>query len=476
MHTETGKLQGKRTHVRFPNVSPQLPLLVYAVLYLITCYIGALALLFSPIFRTIYLVFSGADVPPLDASTLARVIVLLHLGPLCIWLGYRFALRLAPPTRGQSTGVARRQISGPRIVFAFAVLAACVSFTRTHTWGAFGSWLDYNAYIHARIHLFDELTFFEFVNLYALLPVAAAYLCLTERRRLYAAVAVGMTLALQTGLAQRRVLLVTVIFIGAAIYLYRFAGSRPRAVAPRSAHGRIAVSAGVALYAFYAALTVTTVLRPESRPFDQIQQAAARTPRTHAPDEWVRFTPDPDAAERIQRVRWQAITLYVLFSPLTRTSISAIAYPAVFPQLLPFYSIDLGQDILGFGGMPDDNIKVYSVLWPQHKQGAIAAPAQFAFYSQGGVLVAFACTVLVGALLALLWTVAVLRETILPHHALCGAVVIVLAMGLTMDSARNVFIVSYGVVWEFASIAVLAASARCTAFASVASAQLTGAR
>ncbi len=466
MHTETVEIQSGRTQARLLNVSPQLPLIAYAVLYVMTCYLGALALLFSPTFRTVYLVFSGAEVPVLDGSALMRVLVLLHAGPLCVWVGYRLALRCAPRI-GHRSAWLQEDVRGPRIVFVASVLIACISFTRVGAWAAFASWFDYNAYIHARLNLFDRLTFFEFVNFYALLPLAAAYLCLIERRRAVAAVAVVTALVMQTGLAQRRVLLLTAIVIAVAVYLSRFAGRRPRRLMSPAAHVSIAAVGGLALYAVYAALTIATIVSPQSKPFDAT--AAPQRP-AHAASGIVRFTPDPAATARIERVRWKAVSLYVLLSPLTRTSISAIAYPAVFPQLLPFYSIDLGQDILGFGAMPNDNVEVYSVLWPQHREGAIAAPAQFVFYSQGGMIVACVCMVLVGALLAVLWTLAMRRETILPHHALSGAVIIVLAMTLTMDSARNVFIVSYGAVWEFASIAVLALSARFGAVASLASA------
>jgi len=469
MHAEIVEVPVERPQERFTKLLSHLPLIVYAVLYVITCYVGVLALLLSPTFRTIYLAFSGADVPPLDVDAAVRVLLLLHAGPLCLWLGYRVARRLTARVRAGSSSPLHTNVWGPRAVFALSVVIGCISFTRADAWAAFDSWVDYNAYIHARLNLFDQLTFFEFVNFYALLPVTAAYLCLTERRRLVAAFAVATTLGLQAGLAQRRILLLTAILIAAAMYLYRFAGSHPRTVASRTTHARLAALTALVLYTLYAALTLTTVIRSQSKPFDEVQRIA-RTPRRHSAREWLRFTPDPDAAARLEHVRWRAISLYVLLSPLTRTSISAIAYPGIFPDILPFYSLDLGQDILGFGAMPNDNLKVYSVLWPEHKEGAIAAPAQFVFYSQGGMIVACLGMVLAGALLALLWTLAVLRDTMLPDHALIGAVIIVLAMSLTMDSARNAFLVSYGAVWEFASIAVLALTARCGALVSLASA------
>src|SRR2546425_1238921 len=46
----------------------------------------------------------------------------------------------------------------------------------------FVAWNDYNAYVYARWRLFDQLGHWEFVNLYTLLPLAAAYVIVRERR------------------------------------------------------------------------------------------------------------------------------------------------------------------------------------------------------------------------------------------------------------------------------------------------------
>ena len=263
--------------------------------------------------------------------------------------------------------------------------------------------------MHARLRLFDELTFFEFVNVYTFLPLSAGYLILSDRRRRVTAGAVAAVLALQYPLAQRKVLLVSVLLIASAIYLYRHAGWAPRS-AVRSRHQIRWLAGGPAvIYVAYVGLTLITVLGPGSGAFKNLTPDADRERRAHlkiprlGDDASVSFRLDEGAIQRIQSNRALSVTLYVLLSPLTRTSVAAVTYPVVFPRVQPYYPLDVGQDILGFGAMPDDNLLIYSVLWPEHGIGAIGAPFPVALYSQGGLWLAFLGSLLVGLGLALAW-------------------------------------------------------------------------
>ena len=125
-----------------------------------------------------------------------------------------------------------------------------------------------------------------------------------------------------------------------------------------------------------------------------------------------------------------------------------------------YYPLDVGQDVLGFGAMPDDNLLIYSVLWPEHGIGAIGAPFPVALYSQGGLWLAFLGSLLVGLGLALAWRHVSRqpRPTIL--CSLYGAVILVFAAFIAIDSVRNSLIVSYGMAWGLVALALIFAIAR----------------
>ncbi len=81
---------------------------------------------------------------------------------------------------------------------------------------------------------------------------------------------------------------------------------------------------------------------------------------------------------------------------------------AVFPDLHPYFPLDLGQDILGFGAMPNDNLIIWNKMYPD-MPGVVAAPFNFVLYSQGGLFVTFAMSAMVGTIIGFFWAV-VLRS------------------------------------------------------------------
>jgi hypothetical protein len=118
----------------------------------------------------------------------------------------------------------------------------------------------------------------------------------------------------------------------------------------------------------------------------------------------------------------------------------------VFPRQQPFYNLDLGQDILGFGTMPDDNHVVWRVLYPTDP-GVGAAPFNFVLYSQGGIAVSLIGSAVLGALIAVCWALAVASRGGINVRSLAGSLLLLFTIHLTIDSLRNTAIVSYGFVW-----------------------------
>jgi hypothetical protein len=144
--------------------------------------------------------------------------------------------------------------------------------------------------------------------------------------------------------------------------------------------------------------------------------------------------------------------------PVWRYSVPAVAYPLIFPRVLPYYDVDIGLDILGIGAMPDDNVQVQQVLAPGTTGYTVAVPFQFVLYSQGGLPVAIVGAAVVGVLVGAAWA-AVLGARPGPTQSLGGALVVAFAAFLAMDSARNAIIVSYGLAWGAPIVALLHALA-----------------
>lgn len=141
------------------------------------------------------------------------------------------------------------------------------------------------------------------------------------------------------------------------------------------------------------------------------------------------------------------VAAYALLSPFTRTSISAFYYVDVFPAQHSFYGLDIGLDILGLGGMPDDNLVVWAAMYPNMPGGSVSAAYQFALYSQVGLGGALLGSALVGALLAVGWSYLMAPGRSALVSSVLGAFLLLFAVFLAIDSLRNSLISSYGLLW-----------------------------
>jgi hypothetical protein len=84
---------------------------------------------------------------------------------------------------------------------------------------------------------------------------------------------------------------------------------------------------------------------------------------------------------------------------------------------------------------------------PQFHGGSITAPFQFALYGQGGLVPAVLGSIVLGFFIGAGWRF--VRAGPLPGDwgALFGAILVLLATNLALDSPRNSVLVSYGAVW-----------------------------
>ena len=123
-------------------------------------------------------------------------------------------------------------------------------------------------------------------------------------------------------------------------------------------------------------------------------------------------------------------------------------YPIVYPELQGYYGFDFGQDILGFGGMPADNLVIWKHMYPGLPGGA-GAPYQFALYSQVGVVWTLLLCAIVGMVLGVMWQGILADDINRVWRSLMGTVLILFSIYLAIDSIRGSLLASYGLIWAW---------------------------
>ena len=122
---------------------------------------------------------------------------------------------------------------------------------------------------------------------------------------------------------------------------------------------------------------------------------------------------------------------------------------------MPFFHVDLAQDMLGIGRMPHDNLVVNDILWPYQKGGSVAVPFHFVLYSQGGLPVALLGSFLVGSFFSAVWYPLSRSRRLSMAGSLLAGLVLTFAWLNAIDSLRNNFLASYGVFWGALPVVVI---------------------
>lgn len=444
------------------------PLWAHLSVYAVTCLIVAI-FFYSGHRPALALVeyFSGAIVPTEYSLRQAAVLWALLLGaPALLSLGFVAAMRI----RLEGVSSLLRRLVGssdkeipiwiPFLLFAAAAGVGAHDLTRAGAFARLGAWSDYGAWVEGRWMLFATLGYFSFVNLYLILPVSTTWLILAIPGRgwkvlVMRLVPLAIVGALTLFLFQKKALIVSLILIFGAALLHRvLAGAWTRRLT-----WLLITTAGL-LAMVYFVLVVLPIYSETSRTANEalVEQSGSNDAR-HKPCE---KTDTPEKTRQVCREvvsyigteRSAHVMSYVLLAPMTRTSLPAMYYPIVFPEHHDYYGLDFGQDILGFGGMPDDNIVIWKHMYPDLPGGSAGAPYQFALYSQVGVIWTLFLCVIVGLALGVMWQ-AVLTEGISRvWRSLMGAVLVLYGIYLAIDSIRGGLLASYGLIWAWAFIIV----------------------
>jgi hypothetical protein len=398
-----------------------IPVWVFVGAYLLLCVVGSMMLLWrvEPLAGAFEYYFN--KIPVMAEEEKRTFLVLLFGGPCAFAFGYwiivRALGRVPFAIDFRDTDIGRSAVFANLVFYALLAwgassLYAAGGFARLHTWSDLPNW------VYSRWALFSSLNFFQFVNMYMFLPTAAALVVLAVKPRnalehLMRWLPTVLTLGVDILLYQKKPALLTLLSSGGALWLSTLLPRSDRLVK----HVAVAAVSGVAVVTAYFALFLPPIVM-----------------------NWA----DPTRADVPVQIQYQ--TSYAATALLTRTPEPALHYAIVFPKRHPFYNLDLGQDILGFGSMPDDNHVVWRVMYPNAGGGG-AAPFNFVLYSQGGIAVSLIGTAVVGALVALCWLLAVSSRGGINFRSLTGVLLLLFMIHLTIDSLRNSAIVSYGFIW-----------------------------
>ncbi len=453
------------------------PMMTWTVVYVLTCVVGALLIIldYRP-FVLMFRYFSGVDLDiPEDGATLAVLYTLLLVAPLLVWGGYSIGWRLSETSGIQES---RWKIKSSHSwlwavsTFCVCMVVAIWSLVHGGACGDLRAWLQYDVWVKARWRLFDSLGFFEFVNIYLFLPLSAGWMFMAADtgggiRKIVAWIAVMAAVVSAVILFQKKSVIVTLILLMVIFGLWRLKSGY------KFKHPRLIIGIGsIVLAAVYFLLLVLPVCRQAEHQQTQVEQLEAQAQQLEAQAQQleahegqlkVKAEQLKAQAEQLKAQAKQLVALskefggfnnfrealffYALLAPLTRTSAPAIYYSFVFPHEHPYYGLDLGQDILGFGTMPDDNKVVWQRMNPNIDGGTVSAPFHFVLYSQVGLWGALIGSFIAGLALGGSWFFVLVKIKQPATSVLAGSLVMLLSVYLAIDSARNSLLVSYGVAW-----------------------------
>lgn len=437
-----------------------LPLGFFLLAYVLTCYLGAMLLLFGPTsVRYLYAYFSGVRIPHLSSETIKELMILLHVPVVTLAVAYgftccavnRFSLSAKQDVNNNPSPTF--PIAAVLLVLSLAIVAW--SLARAGAFQIAGAWLDYDKWVAGRWQLFSTLSFAEFVNVYVFMPTltALAFIGYLRRgaslRRAILIIVPGLLLTLF--LFQKKQLVVFLLIVIASYVLYRVPSNRLWRVFTKTL---VFVGIAYLIALFLPAIGIavkgapTSIARGGATSADIIADLRSLnepeiTGKTSRNDKnTIAARKARLAALSAIASKWRSV-LYAINSIIFRTSAPAIYYPTVFPDEHPYYGVDLPFDDFS----PDDNRVVWHAMWPKTPGGSVMTPLQFAFFAQAGMAGSIGLSAVAGILLALLWKIC-LRGGLNDEIFATGAsLVIMLAIFFATDRARDSLGASYGLIW-----------------------------
>lgn len=436
------------------------PVWCYLLFYLLTCLIAATFLYFD--YRPVVVFieyFSGAIIP--KEYTLREAVVLwtLLLGAPTIqaigfFAGVKVRISAALPLLRKIAGRSDHTIPFwvSMLFFAGTTSVGIYDLLRAGAFAKLLVWSDYGVWVEARWALFSTLGFFNFTNLYLMLPISAACLILRIRGSDWKAllkrlVPLSIVIVLSLFLFQKKALISSIIIIFGAVFFYKvFLQEWTLRL-----NKLIAVSAVFSL-TIYLVMVIAPIYLEKTKTSNEVFiQKTVNTISNYKPCEKPGYPKEQqkvcrEANTYIGTNRIAHILVYTALSPMTRTSVPAMHYPKIFPKQHDYYGLDFGQDILGFGEMPNDNLVVWRQMYPD-LPGAAGAPYQFSLFSQVGLIWTLIICSILGVFLGVIWKIIIASDICNVWRSLMSSALILFSIYLTIDSIRGSMLASYGLVW-----------------------------
>ncbi len=403
------------------------PALVFMFVYVTACLVGAIFYLTrATLFVQLTEYYTGTKPPVLTTPQTVIAVLLLFAVPAFFWVGYELALAV-PRRHIPSADYVVRRVSSlrlqtptqlPTIAFVCSALVALAVIVSSGAKGNLSSWFNYNAVIHTREQLLQKISFFGFVDIYTIVPLTAAWAVVSVRATGLRGIVMRAWPVLATAfvdilLFQKRSTIASLLII-----FFAWLTANELRFTPRKA--RLTAAALCAVLITYFAGLVAPV-------------------KAHG-----KLCGIPNISCNVITRDVPPVVLYAAMAPFTRASVPALYYPVIFPAHHHFYGPDIGQDVVGIGKYPDDNLVVWHYI-NGAAAGNTAVPFQFTLYSEDGIVGALLAGPLIGSVLAFAWRLR--RRLPTEWAALWGSMVLIFATFLAEDSLRNSVLVSYGVLY-----------------------------
>ncbi len=216
-----------------------LPVGAYLAVYIFTCLIGALLMLYDVgRFTAIYGYFSGVNVPVLSGDVRNVALLLLLVAPLLFVFGYWLAFWMTwlfPTSCMDASGGSRKSASVfyllPPALYLLLLTLGTTSILTFVSFEKLNGWLDYGSYVLNRWVLFENLSFFEFVNIYTLIPLTAIWTFVIFSKGnlsllLFRLSVLGGAVLIQSLPFQKIAIVVTLISFALAVFIHAHINGR----------------------------------------------------------------------------------------------------------------------------------------------------------------------------------------------------------------------------------------------------------
>lgn len=442
-----------------------IPYLVFFTIYSVTSLIGTILLIFGPdIYWKLTYAFTGQTLPEIYLKDLTVIIGLIVGSIFALTLGYLVSIIISVSFKDKEIfSLPRKNFIGllSNVVLFGLVMYSFIKIFMVIDLADISGWLYYNNFIALRKILMNNLSFLDFIIIYNLVPLFIAISLpndMKNRRFIFLSMKILILIFMNIYIFQKRPLVNGLLLLCFTIFVYFYIGRKYIFRISKKLIRTVSFFC-IIFYLIYAiGIYVNTIGE-----YDQINIVATeKVDLSKIGDKETKEEKDTNLfrsysleAQTLNVPKFVYTNTMALFGLVNRTAFSAICYPIVFPEFVDYYPIDLGQDILGHGTMPDDANLVWNILNPTAKgEGSIAAPFFIVLYSQGGLLVAILGSFIVGFLLGFFWNIILKSRKNNGVSSAFGALILLLAVLLAMASGRDSLLASYGLLFPLVCLLI----------------------